>query len=228
MEPKGLGLDVLLVSWLERLPICVPALVKSKLTYLFDVYLQPCINFIRSYCKELVPTVDNNLCESLMRILDCYIFPYYPEEGKPAPSEVMVADLITCIDPLFIFSLVWSVGATVNEASRRLFDAFLRAELQSNKFSWPFPKAGAVYDYFFAFEQKQWMKWMDVSEAFTIDTKLGFSEIVVPTTDSVRNTYLLDILLTREKHTLMVGDTGTGKLCRHLCFKLYVMLVWFE
>ena len=33
----------------------------------------------------------------------------------------------------------------------------------------------------------------------------------MPTTDSVRNTYLLDLLLPNEKHVLMVGNTGTGK-----------------
>jgi hypothetical protein len=44
-----------------------------------------------------------------------------------------------------------------------------------------------------------------------MDSKVSFSEIVVPTTDSVRNTFLLDMLLTRDKHVLMVGNTGTGK-----------------
>lgn len=76
MEPKGLGLDVLMQSWLDRMPACTPAIVKSKLTYYFDIYLQPAITFLRTYIKELVPTVDNNLAESLMRILDCYLEPY--------------------------------------------------------------------------------------------------------------------------------------------------------
>ena len=81
------------------MPPCSPPLVKSKLTYYFDIYLQPSISFLRTYLKvlvvhtivhiythihtyihvllqELVPTVDNNLAESLMRILDCYLEPY--------------------------------------------------------------------------------------------------------------------------------------------------------
>jgi dynein heavy chain len=40
MEPKGLGLDVLIQSWLDAFPQVIPQLVKSKLTYLFDIYLQ--------------------------------------------------------------------------------------------------------------------------------------------------------------------------------------------
>jgi dynein heavy chain, axonemal len=37
------------------------------------------------------------------------------------------------------------------------------------------------------------------------------SEIVVPTTDSVRTTYLLDLLAPRGQHVLLCGPTGTGK-----------------
>lgn len=211
MEPKSLGLDVLLQSWLEALPSCVPQLVKSKITYYFDLYVQPCISFLRTNLKELAPTVDNNLAESLMRVLDCYLEPFQPQEGRPAPTDLMIADLVTSIDPLFIFALVWSVGATTNADGRRMFDAFLRQELTSNKFPWPFPKGGAVYDFIFIIETKKWTKWMDIIEKFEVDPKLSFAEIVVPTTDSVRNTYMLDLLLPNDKHVLMVGDTGTGK-----------------
>jgi dynein heavy chain len=160
-----------------------------------------------------VPTVDNNLCESLMRILDCFIYPYRPAEGHPAPTDIMISDLATCIDALFLFALIWSVGATVNDDGRKVFDAFLRTELFANKFPWPLPKSGMVYDYLFVMDAKKWIPWMDISEPFQLDGKqlANFSEIVVPTTDSVRNTYLLDILLTRDKHVLMVGNTGTGK-----------------
>ena len=52
---------------------------------------------------------------------------------------------------------------------------------------------------------------MSIIEKFEIDNKLSFSEIIVPTADSVRNTYLLDLLLSNDKHVLMCGETGTGK-----------------
>eukprot|EP00952_Eustigmatos_sp_NYUAD-ZCMA_P010059 41448-Eustigmatos_ZCMA.PRE.1 len=52
---------------------------------------------------------------------------------------------------------------------------------------------------------------MVTTDPYVIDPKLSFSEIVVPTMDSVRNTYLLHLLLMKQKHVLMVGNTGTGK-----------------
>lgn len=36
-------------------------------------------------------------------------------------------------------------------------------------------------------------------------------QIIVPTTDGVRNTYLLDLLVRGGKHVLTCGPTGTGK-----------------
>ena len=49
-----------------------------------------------------------------------------------------------------------------------------------------------------------------IMKSYTViaDPKLSFSEIIVPTNDSVRNTYMLDTLLSNDKHVLMVGATG--------------------
>lgn len=38
-----------------------------------------------------------------------------------------------------------------------------------------------------------------------------YHEIMIPTTDSVRNIYFLKLLITNEKHVMNVGPTGTGK-----------------
>jgi dynein heavy chain len=211
MEPKGLGLDPLIQSWLEKLPEYMPTLLTMKLSYLIDMYLPPAIVFLRSHLTELAGTVDNNLCESLLRILDCYLEPYLLKEGEPAPTDIMISDLTTCIEPLFVIALVWSVGATCNEDGRKMFDGWLRSELISNKFAWMMPRDGLVYDFIFIVETKKWAKWMDIIEKYEPDGKLSFSEIIVPTSDSVRNTYLLDLLLPCNKHIIMVGATGTGK-----------------
>jgi dynein heavy chain, axonemal len=211
MEPRGLGLDVLIQSWLERMPPVTPQIVKNKLNLLFDMYLQPSIFFLRSYLKELAPSVDNNLAESLMRILDCYLAPYIVKDGEDPVSDLMIADLTTSIEPLFLFALTWSVGGTTNSDGRAMFDGYLRGEMFAQKSAWLFPKEGTIYDYMFSWDTKKWIKWMEIIEKYEVDSRMEFSEIIIPTKDSVRNTYLMDLLLTQNKHVLMVGATGTGK-----------------
>ena len=211
MEPRGLGLDVLLQSWLKTIPPIIPQLVHSKLTYFFDLYMESSILFMRNNTKELCPTVDNNLAQSLMRILDCYFAPFVEKDGEAPPTDVMIADIVTCIEPLFYFALIWSIGGTVDERGRAVFDQYIRAEAFSNKSAFPFPKTGEVYDYLFIIDSKKWTKWMEVVEKHDIDPKTQFAEIIVPTTDSVRNMFMMDLLLSNDKHVLMVGNTGTGK-----------------
>lgn len=41
---------------------------------------------MRQWCHEVVPTVDNNMAQSLMRVLDCYLEPFQEIEGTPGPS----------------------------------------------------------------------------------------------------------------------------------------------
>ena len=47
---------------------------------LFTKYMYPMLKFMRKNCPEPVPTVDNNIVQSLMRLLDCYFAEYYESE----------------------------------------------------------------------------------------------------------------------------------------------------
>ena len=91
------------------------------------------------------------------------------------------------------------------------FPFFVSVFLFSTPLSLAITIQGTVYDYIFLWETKKWVPWMKIIDKFEVDSKLSFSEIVVPTADSVRNTYLLDLLLSNDKHILLVGGTGTGK-----------------
>jgi len=65
MEPESLGLDVLLESWLATLPDLLLNSTKVKLRTLFDRYVRSAMQFMRSNLKELAPSCNNNLMQSL-------------------------------------------------------------------------------------------------------------------------------------------------------------------
>ena len=90
---------------------------------------------------------------------------------------------------------------SVNDVGRKIFNQWIRAEAYTNKAAFPFPKTGLVYDYLFLTETKKWTKWMEISEKYEVDINQSFSEIIIPTTDSVRNIFLLDLLLDNNQHT---------------------------
>ena len=62
----------------------------------------------------------------------------------------MVAEeqLLAHVEFLFLFSLVWSVGATTDFDGRTQFSQFLKEELSKHKNIRQFPEKGLVYDYY--------------------------------------------------------------------------------
>jgi len=98
MEPVSLGLEPYFVSWLNTLPEAVaenPG-IKMKLRTLGDKMLEDGIYFIRHDIFEPVVTVDNNIIQSLFRIMDCYLADYVETEVKKIPKE-KVEDLLSMI-----------------------------------------------------------------------------------------------------------------------------------
>lgn len=67
-----------------------------------------------------MPTVDNNIVQSLMRILDCYFADYYESELTKITPE-MVEEFEPSVEPLFVFALTWSIGCTTNLEGREKF-----------------------------------------------------------------------------------------------------------
>ena len=81
LEPSSLGLSPFVFCWLRRLPEIFFD-QKSVFEKLFDVYMEPAVEFIRSDCKEIVTSVDGCLTFSLLKLLECFFTPFLPKEAS--------------------------------------------------------------------------------------------------------------------------------------------------
>ncbi|KAJ3087451.1 Dynein heavy chain 1, axonemal [Quaeritorhiza haematococci] len=213
IEPGALGLNPLIKSWVARQESLlkreyVPAFA-STLQPLFDFYVESSLEFLRKEVKEAVPTTNGNLVHSLMRIMSCLLKPFLTSDDNEgnAPSAALFGE---CLEPLFLFSMIWSIGATSDNEGRRKFDVWLRQKMSTRKPAIPIPNEGLVYDYVFKHETKTWDNWMTMAPEFNNANQKG-SEVIVPTIDTVRNAHLLHLLLQNNYHVLCTGPTGTGK-----------------
>ncbi|XP_063744092.1 dynein axonemal heavy chain 7 [Eleginops maclovinus] len=230
MEPHMLGWRPLLLSWLNTLPTTVNAAHKELITGLFDRILPACLQLIRKATKELSPTSDTNLVKSLMNLMDCMMDEFQDEAKMKSMNE---NDVCSWLEGIFVFCLVWSVGASCDDPGRVKFDAVVRevlsgplseetrashgilatAEAPPKQLTVPLPAEETVYQYRFIKEGPgRWELWTDqLKAAPPLCKDMQFNEIIVPTENTVRYMALMELLITHQKPTIFIGPTGTGK-----------------
>ena len=109
-----------------------------------------------------------------------------------------------------MFALVWSVGATTDTVGREKFSNFIRSECKNNGIANPFPPEGLVYDYIIDLATGKWVDWLSTVEPHEIGANDSFAEMVIPTKDSIRNTFYWRNFYIGFMFCAFV-PTGTGK-----------------
>ncbi|XP_028924872.1 dynein heavy chain 7, axonemal isoform X6 [Ornithorhynchus anatinus] len=231
MEPHMLGWRPLMLSWINLLPAGINAVQKEFIIGLFDRIVPVAVEFIRKHARELSPTSDTNLVRSLMNLMDCMMDDFDDEIKMRTKGE---REIYSLLEGVFVFSLTWSLGATCGEDDRRRFDRLVRELLAgplpeetrerykllsgteraaAKALTVPLPAEGTIYDYRFVKEGVgRWEAWVEqLASAPPIPQDAMFSEIIVPTVDTVRYSCLMDLLVRRQKPAVFVGPTGTGK-----------------
>jgi len=164
-------------------------------------YLNPS-NSMREKCKEKIPSVDVNLVRSCLNIFTSMIDPAVLDLKKRENPETLTL-------LIFLFSFIWSFGANIHEANRKEFNQFLRYKMASVYTD--FPEAGEVYDYFVDTTKQQFVHWSQIVPEFTFKHGTPYFKIVVPTIDTVKYKYMLQVLCLGKCNVLLSGDTGVGK-----------------
>ncbi|XP_070569551.1 dynein axonemal heavy chain 7-like isoform X2 [Ptychodera flava] len=238
MEPHMLGWRPIMVSWLKETPSTFTEMHKKIISDMFDRMVPACLQFVRKGGvkgggrgdAELSPTNDTNLVKSLMNLMDSQFDEFRDEAHFNKMDE---RDVCTWIECIFLFSFVWSIGATTTDEGRRKFDILFREIMEGGlseesrskfhilelvdpplkPFSVPIPKDGSVFDYRFVKDGAgRWEKWGEsIKDAPPIPKDAIVNQIIVPTVDTVRYTALMEMLVTHQKACLFVGPTGTGK-----------------
>uniref|UniRef100_A0AAY4CQS0 Dynein axonemal heavy chain 12 n=1 Tax=Denticeps clupeoides TaxID=299321 RepID=A0AAY4CQS0_9TELE len=201
MEPAQLGWKPIVLSWLNTLPEPLQNNLNSTLLMeLFNWLVPPSLRFLRRHCRWGHVTMYFLVsCELLQK-------------------------LMLFLQAAFAFSLIWSVGGSCDTDGRLQFDGFIRETLSGKseshpipasvgKWPCPFDEKDLVYDYSYEFKGKgRWVHWNDSIKNKTFgDKTTKVQDFIVPTIDTVRYTYLMDLCIQNGVPLLFVGPTGTGK-----------------
>ena len=73
------------------------------------------------------------------------------------------------------------------------------------------PGYASLYEFFWDGEEKKWVPWSKMVPKYTHNPEAKFYEILVPTVDTVRATWLLQLMVGIKRPVVLVGETGTSK-----------------
>ncbi|XP_059151038.1 dynein axonemal heavy chain 3-like [Physella acuta] len=253
MDPLQLGWEPLVTSWMAtQLPDSLKKEQKDMIRLLFEWILPPCLNFVSRSCKHILQLHPMHYTVSLLKLYSCLMEEvkkvgkdedeeeeFLDEESKEGVEgeatgtaglklneKKLEEERTNMTVAYFMFSVVWAVGATLDNNSRIMFDQFFRelCDMEGSKDQYPkpkdlkfpravlIPKKGLVYDHVFIRKQfGSWSPWTSLVTAVNIDDKAQINSLIINTVETERQRYFLALFLQKDLPLLFVGPTGTGK-----------------
>ena len=197
VDIDDLGWKPIIEVWIEQKE---DRELRDCLEELITKYLYRILSTKKS-CKELVPTSETACVRSFCQLFDNQ----YSNFPKVAGEDFEAWKLL--MEKLFVYCLIWSVGATVEEYYRKAIDNVLR-DIESI-----FPHQNTIYEHYLNPEKRDWAAWEEKIPAIYKPQEKGleFHILSVPTVDTARNKHLIQSLLKNGSQVLIVGHTGVGK-----------------
>jgi dynein heavy chain len=209
MEPEKIGWTPLLRSFLNKLTFFSQDTI-TLINGLFDHFVPPLLKFVRKDCKELAPTTDIGLVNSLINLLNCNFDSFRHKTKEDNELTVKVSHL----QGWMLFSLLWSIGGSLDSASQMKYEIQCRTLVSSfltPDFIIPIPPSRSLYDHIFESLEDEWKPWIGTIGNIPVPVDCAFDDILIPTKETARYNYLMKTMIIHGIPFILVGPTGTGK-----------------
>ncbi len=204
MSSSGLEYNPILRGWLLHM-IAEKKITQQESDILLELYEG---SFIDVY------QFSNIRLNAKMKLLECsYIMQSCQlMEGLIPPKEDNCSLPKEHLEKLYIFSLMWSVGALQELDDRAKMEQWIR---ENKELKLPKIEEGSG-DTIFEFkvdDKGQWEHWKNHVEEYVYptDTKPLYASILVPNVDNVRTDFLIHTIAKQSKGVLLIGEQGTAK-----------------
>ncbi|NWV39884.1 DYH17 protein, partial [Grantiella picta] len=198
INPADLGWNPIVASWIETR---TEKGEKAALMVLFDKYLPPCLEKLKSSFKTITPVPEITAIQTVLSLLECFLTP------KNVPPDSPREDY----ELYFVFACAWAFGAALFQDQlvdhRQMFSKWWLSEFKTVKF----PSQGTIFDYYIDPKTKRFSPWDDRVPEFELDPEVPLQAAVVHTTETVRLRYFMDLLMEKQRPVMLVGNAGTGK-----------------
>ncbi|NXK90148.1 DYH17 protein, partial [Formicarius rufipectus] len=198
INPTDLGWNPIVTSWLETRTVKSE---KAILMILFDKYLPPCLEKLKSGFKTITPVPEVTAIQTVLSLLECLLTPKNVPPDSPREQYELY----------FVFACTWAFGGALFQDQlvdhRQQFSKWWLTDFKTIKF----PNQGTIFDYYIDPETRTFKHWDERVPQFELDPEVPLQAAVVHTTETIRLRYFLDLLMEKRQPVMLVGNAGTGK-----------------
>lgn len=225
-EQNTIQIIDLFVSYKNKLPSVFDNKLLKHFNDTAHWFVNTIMEFIFKNCTFGLSMDRHHLTKVYLDVFECFLKEYrikdeHKDEILPKSMELTLEKL----DNLLIFSAILALCGPIRKHPK--FQEFLydlvigndvNIKYELNISDWNLkklaPKIHEIDDIFnvvYDLSLNRWQKWSDISKPFKITEEMKFSELVIPTSENVKLSYMINITAPSKKHLLVTGNTGTGK-----------------
>uniref|UniRef100_A0A8C4NN22 Dynein, axonemal, heavy chain 5 n=1 Tax=Dicentrarchus labrax TaxID=13489 RepID=A0A8C4NN22_DICLA len=196
MSSSVLGWSPILQAWLQKLP----EQQVDALKLCFDCCYQDLLDFVSTAVSPKMQVLE---CMYIRQTIDLL------QGLLPATEEKLGCH--GDVGRLFVFAVMWSLGAVLELDDRAKMEAFLKRH--SSSLDLPHTQDDQTIFEFTVNEQGQWDHWSNKVPEYVYpkDHIPDYSSILVPNVDNVRTDFLMQTIIKQRKAVLLIGEQGTAK-----------------
>ena len=177
--------------------------LKQYLYETFDQTIDQGLERISNGLIEPVPTVPVQRATNVMNFLEAFLRPEYGFKGNREVKQKL-------INSIFVWCYAWGMGGALDQFGKERLDDTIKDIFKSVKV----PSGGTSFDYWYEANKKEpnFVAWNDKVPVFEYDGSLPYFQLMVPTVDTYRYAFLLEMLYTYStKPIFFTGVSGVGK-----------------
>lgn len=107
----------------------------------------------------------------------------------------------------FIFSYLWSMGSNLNDSSQSKFEDLVFKQFKDTSEA-AISSEIKLLDVYLNTENKTFENWNSIVPNFVYNADVPYFELLVPTVDSIRYSYVMQRLVEMNQPVMLTGITG--------------------
>lgn len=197
INPQDLGWSPFVTSWTNSRP---DAQERKFLELFFPKYIPSLLDNHKKF-KKITPISEIAMIQMTCFLLDCLL----------TPANIPPDSTKDVYEQYFCFAAIWGFGSACFQDQlldwRNEFSKSWVAEFKEIKF----PTAGTVFHYYIDAATKEFRPWSDLVKHYEMDTDIPLQSTLVPTADTTRLRWFMDLLIEQKHPVMLVGGAGSGK-----------------